>query len=56
MAEIDDSHYAVFYDIDTDLGNLEINNANRKPTGQCAFRPSMKKEQWNSLSGEEQAL
>ena len=54
--EEEDSHVDESFDIDTDLASLEIHNADRKPTGRRAFRPSMRKEQWNSLSIEEQAL
>ena len=43
------------FDIDTDMGSLQINKSDRKPSGRRPFRPSMKKEQWNSLSPEEQA-
>ena len=43
------------YDIDTDLYDIEIHNTDRKPS-QSNFRPSMKRDQWNSLSPDEQAL
>ena len=54
--EPEDPYPEVSYDIDTDLGSLEINNTDSRPKGRRAFRPSMKKEQWNFLSVEEQEL
>ena len=44
------------FDIDTDINTLDINATNHQPTSSRPFRPSMKKEQWNSLNSEEKAL
>ena len=55
-SEFDKVYVDESFDIDTDLVNLEINNTDRRITGRRPLWPSMKKEQWNSLSAEEQAL
>ena len=48
----------LFFDIDTDISSLDINvtdRANKAPY-KAPFRPSMTRDQWNSLSAEEKTI
>ena len=48
----------LFFDIDTDISSLDINvtdRANKTPY-KAPFRPSMNRDQWNSLSAEEKTI
>ena len=49
------SEMDVSFDIDTDINSLEVNATNQvnKPPTKNNFRPSMTRDQWNSLSAEE---
>ena len=55
---IDDTNDDIFYDIDTDLATLEINETRqpaRRPASNPRFQPKMSRDKWQSLSPAEQS-